>query len=177
MAQLAHPSSLHSQRGSSSHLSNNMASSLPSLFMKHTRSNSLEKQSATLSSGHPQAQLQSSHYEPSRHVNGATNDPLSASSPGLSAPSGSGSSSFFRNGDIVYDHGPPVTPPLPSVGNRNYTVLKEVGDGSFGTVWLADWHSPLASVYILPTDEAGIGENKLLILSFQPSKRYRAAWS
>lgn len=26
---------------------------------------------------------------------------------------------------------------------RLYTVLKEVGDGSFGTVWLADWHSEL----------------------------------
>lgn len=26
---------------------------------------------------------------------------------------------------------------------RSYTILKEVGDGSFGTVWLADWHSPL----------------------------------
>ncbi|KAI8456762.1 kinase-like domain-containing protein [Phakopsora pachyrhizi] len=33
--------------------------------------------------------------------------------------------------------------PLPNVGTRNYTVLKEVGDGSFGTVCLADWHSPL----------------------------------
>ncbi|KAA1110281.1 hypothetical protein PGT21_016749 [Puccinia graminis f. sp. tritici] len=33
--------------------------------------------------------------------------------------------------------------PLPDVGTRDYTILKEVGDGSFGTVWLADWHSPL----------------------------------
>lgn len=33
--------------------------------------------------------------------------------------------------------------PLPDVGTREYTILKEVGDGSFGTVWLADWHSPL----------------------------------
>ncbi|GAA94109.1 uncharacterized protein L969DRAFT_93494 [Mixia osmundae IAM 14324] len=31
-----------------------------------------------------------------------------------------------------------------NIGKRRYTVLKEVGDGSFGTVWLADWHSPLA---------------------------------
>jgi hypothetical protein len=34
--------------------------------------------------------------------------------------------------------------PLPNVGTRSYTILKEVGDGSFGTVWLADWHSPLS---------------------------------
>ncbi|GAA5892515.1 hypothetical protein JCM6882_005636 [Rhodosporidiobolus microsporus] len=34
------------------------------------------------------------------------------------------------------DFPPPLAP-------RHWTVLKEVGDGSFGTVWLADWHSPL----------------------------------
>lgn len=33
-------------------------------------------------------------------------------------------------------------PPPNSV--RSFTVLREVGDGSFGTVWLADWHSELA---------------------------------
>ncbi|KAG8678825.1 hypothetical protein FRC09_019510, partial [Ceratobasidium sp. 395] len=26
---------------------------------------------------------------------------------------------------------------------RSWTTLKNVGDGSFGTVWLCDWHSPL----------------------------------
>lgn len=31
----------------------------------------------------------------------------------------------------------------PPLEPRSYTILKEVGDGSFGTVWLADWHSPL----------------------------------
>ncbi|KAK4703077.1 hypothetical protein P7C70_g3143, partial [Phenoliferia sp. Uapishka_3] len=31
----------------------------------------------------------------------------------------------------------------PPLEPRHYTVLKEVGDGSFGTVWLVDWHSPL----------------------------------
>lgn len=31
----------------------------------------------------------------------------------------------------------------PPLEPRNYTILKEVGDGSFGTVWLADWHSEL----------------------------------
>ena len=55
-----------------------------------------------------------------------------------------GMGSFVRNGDVVYDQGPPPAAPLPAVGTRSYTVLKEVGDGSFGTVWLADWHSPLS---------------------------------
>ncbi|GAA6059067.1 hypothetical protein JCM10212_002038 [Sporobolomyces blumeae] len=31
----------------------------------------------------------------------------------------------------------------PPLAPRHWTVLKEVGDGSFGTVWLADWHSAL----------------------------------
>lgn len=34
------------------------------------------------------------------------------------------------------------------VGGRSYTILKEVGDGSFGTVWLADWHSTLSCVHV-----------------------------
>lgn len=38
---------------------------------------------------------------------------------------------------------------LPNVAPRSYTILKEVGDGSFGTVWLADWHSPLEYVFAL----------------------------
>ncbi|KDE08261.1 CMGC/RCK/MAK protein kinase [Microbotryum lychnidis-dioicae p1A1 Lamole] len=32
---------------------------------------------------------------------------------------------------------------LPPLEPRSYTIIKEVGDGSFGTVWLADWHSDL----------------------------------
>lgn len=45
---------------------------------------------------------------------------------------------------MIYDGGPPPPTLNPTIGNRSYTILKEVGDGSFGTVWLADWHSPLA---------------------------------
>lgn len=37
--------------------------------------------------------------------------------------------------------GPRAFPP--PLAPRSYSILKEVGDGSFGTVWLADWHSPL----------------------------------
>lgn len=59
------------------------------------------------------------------------------------------------------DHAPPTLSPVanpakllyppstshrvfpPPLAQRDFTVLKEVGDGSFGTVWLADWHSAL----------------------------------
>lgn len=34
-------------------------------------------------------------------------------------------------------------------GPRDFTVIKEVGDGSFGTVCLADWKSPLPSGTVL----------------------------
>jgi hypothetical protein len=53
-------------------------------------------------------------------------------------------------------------PPLPAVskmpttaaslmreGPRDFTVIKDVGDGSFGTVCLADWKSPLPSGTLL----------------------------
>lgn len=53
-------------------------------------------------------------------------------------------STFIREGDVVYENCPPPPTLNPVLVNRSYTILKEVGDGSFGTVWLADWHSPLA---------------------------------
>ncbi|PWN44898.1 kinase-like protein [Ceraceosorus guamensis] len=34
-------------------------------------------------------------------------------------------------------------------GTRDFTVIRDVGDGSFGTVCLADWHSPLPSGTLL----------------------------
>jgi meiosis induction protein kinase IME2/SME1 len=53
-------------------------------------------------------------------------------------------SSFMPGIPIVdsslYSQARAFPPPLEP---RSYTILKEVGDGSFGTVWLADWHSPL----------------------------------
>ncbi|GAA6035366.1 hypothetical protein JCM8097_008836 [Rhodosporidiobolus ruineniae] len=66
----------------------------------------------------------------------AVSSPLSATFPHhhnhvvLPPPSALAASPYTR------DFPPPLAP-------RHWTVLKEVGDGSFGTVWLADWHSPL----------------------------------
>jgi len=31
----------------------------------------------------------------------------------------------------------------PAASTRSFTPIKAVGDGSFGTVWLCDWHGPL----------------------------------
>ncbi|WRT64328.1 uncharacterized protein IL334_001260 [Kwoniella shivajii] len=42
-------------------------------------------------------------------------------------------------------------------GERSYTELKCLGDGSFGTVWLCDWHSPVKSDIILSAMQCGAG--------------------
>ncbi|WWC58778.1 uncharacterized protein I303_101322 [Kwoniella dejecticola CBS 10117] len=42
-------------------------------------------------------------------------------------------------------------------GERKYTELKCLGDGSFGTVWLCDWHSPVKSDIILSAMQCGAG--------------------
>ncbi|WWD17691.1 hypothetical protein CI109_102132 [Kwoniella shandongensis] len=42
-------------------------------------------------------------------------------------------------------------------GERKYTELKCLGDGSFGTVWLCDWHSPVKSDILLSAMQCGAG--------------------
>lgn len=44
-----------------------------------------------------------------------------------------------------------------AVGERKYTELKVLGDGSFGTVWLCDWHSPVKSDTLLSAMQCGAG--------------------
>ncbi|ORX37406.1 hypothetical protein BD324DRAFT_656473 [Kockovaella imperatae] len=40
---------------------------------------------------------------------------------------------------------------------RSYTELKVLGDGSFGTVWLCDWHSPVKPNVLLSAMQCGAG--------------------
>jgi serine/threonine protein kinase len=40
---------------------------------------------------------------------------------------------------------------------RSYTQIKELGDGSFGTVWLCDWHSPIRQDHMLSAMQCGAG--------------------
>ncbi|KAJ9116131.1 hypothetical protein QFC20_000809 [Naganishia adeliensis] len=46
---------------------------------------------------------------------------------------------------------------LPPDSPRSYTAVKLVGDGSFGTVWLCDWASPLAPETKLSAMQCGAG--------------------
>lgn len=43
------------------------------------------------------------------------------------------------------------------VGERSYTEVKCLGDGSFGTVWLCDWHSPVRAQTYLSAMQCGAG--------------------
>lgn len=43
------------------------------------------------------------------------------------------------------------------VGERSYTEVKCLGDGSFGTVWLCDWHSPVRPQTYLSAMQCGAG--------------------
>ena len=43
------------------------------------------------------------------------------------------------------------------MGERSYTEIKCLGDGSFGTVWLCDWHSPVKSETLLSAMQCGAG--------------------
>ncbi|KAL7419283.1 Serine/threonine protein kinase [Cryptotrichosporon argae] len=45
----------------------------------------------------------------------------------------------------------------PAYGERSYTELKVLGDGSFGTVWLCDWHSPVKAGTLLSAMQSGAG--------------------
>lgn len=46
---------------------------------------------------------------------------------------------------------------LPPEAPRSYSAIKLVGDGSFGTVWLCDWHSPLDPSTTLSAMQCGAG--------------------
>lgn len=50
-----------------------------------------------------------------------------------------------------------VLPPPLTDGERSYTEVKCLGDGSFGTVWLCDWHSPVKKDVLLSAMQCGAG--------------------
>lgn len=64
---------------------------------------------------------------------------------------------------------------------RSYTPIKVVGDGSFGTVWLADWHSALPPNTPLSPMQCGAGARpewagKRLVALKRMKKRWEGGW-
>lgn len=70
---------------------------------------------------------------------------------------------------------------LSLASERSYTPVKGVGDGSFGTVWLCDWHTPLASSISLAPMQQGAGakpewQGKRLVAIKRMKKRWDGGW-
>lgn len=68
-----------------------------------------------------------------------------------------------------------------STSERSYTPVKGVGDGSFGTVWLCDWHTPLPPSISLAPMQQGAGakpewQGKRLVAIKRMKKRWDGGW-
>jgi hypothetical protein len=70
---------------------------------------------------------------------------------------------------------------LCSASTRSWTPLKVVGDGSFGTVWLCDWHGTLPPNTPLSPMQCGAGaraewSGKTLVAVKRMKKRWEGGW-
>ncbi|VDB99651.1 unnamed protein product [Peniophora sp. CBMAI 1063] len=68
-----------------------------------------------------------------------------------------------------------------SSSTRSFTPIKAVGDGSFGTVWLCDWHGPLPPNTAVPAMQSGAGArpeyaNKRLVAVKRMKKKWEGGW-
>ncbi|KAH9835535.1 kinase-like protein [Rhodofomes roseus] len=68
-----------------------------------------------------------------------------------------------------------------STSTRSYTPLKVVGDGSFGTVWLCDWHGTLPPNTPLSAMQCGAGAKreyagKRLVAVKRMKKKWEGGW-
>ena len=68
-----------------------------------------------------------------------------------------------------------------SGSKRSYTLLKVLGDGSFGTVWLCDWHGTLPPNTPLSPMQCGAGARpewtgKRLVAVKRMKKRWEGGW-
>ncbi|KAH8920725.1 kinase-like protein [Atractiella rhizophila] len=130
-----------------------------------SQSNSYSTSSSKQTNGYSYPSSSSHH---SRYPNGTSAD---------SNPASHGA----NNGFLDLHSNATLPPPLPlgPMETRHYTILKEVGDGSFGTVWLADWHSPLN----LPPDTRPPGpasrpeyRGKRLVAVKRMKKAFEGGW-
>lgn len=67
------------------------------------------------------------------------------------------------------------------MSERSYTFVKAVGDGSFGQVWLCDWHSHLPPHVTLARMQQGQGaraewQGKHLVAIKRMKKRWEGGW-
>lgn len=95
--------------------------------------------------------------------------------------------SFIINMSVkprLAERSPRLTPlllPTQKASERSYTPIKSVGDGSFGTVWLVDWHTRLPPNTPLSAMQCGDGAKpewagKRLVALKQMKKRWEGGW-
>jgi len=69
----------------------------------------------------------------------------------------------------------------PAASIRSFTPVKAFGDGSFGTVWLCDWHGPLPPNTPMSTMQAVVGArpdyaNMRLVAVKRMKKKWEGGW-
>ncbi|KAF8922562.1 kinase-like domain-containing protein [Mucidula mucida] len=82
---------------------------------------------------------------------------------------------------VHIEHNKLVVGSSQSSSTRSYTPLKVLGDGSFGTVWLCDWHGTLPPNTPLSSMQCGAGARpewagKRLVAVKRMKKRWEGGW-
>ncbi|EIN13762.1 kinase-like protein [Punctularia strigosozonata HHB-11173 SS5] len=86
------------------------------------------------------------HHHHSQHPNGHSHTqppPQSHRPPPAQAAAPKGRITVYAVPSITFKGDDVIVGDAQSTSRRSYTPLKMVGDGSFGTVWLCDWHEQL----------------------------------
>lgn len=96
---------------------------------------------------------------------------------------GNSQSSEYRSNLSIWLLFPHVhlTPLCLTGSTRSYTPLKVLGDGSFGTVWLCDWHGTLPPNTPLSPMQCGAGARpewagKRLVAVKRMKKKWEGGW-
>ncbi|KAK7694672.1 hypothetical protein QCA50_001860 [Cerrena zonata] len=115
--------------------------------------------------GHPQPNGNSHHPPPHKGAPPAPKEPIHV----LGIPSVTVENNQLMVGDSQ------------SSSTRSYTPLKVVGDGSFGTVWLCDWHGTLPPNTPLSAMQCSAGArpeyaNRRLVAVKRMKKRWEGGW-
>ncbi|RXK39235.1 CMGC/RCK/MAK protein kinase [Tremella mesenterica] len=149
---------------------NGMASNGGGLGSEYNSSDSIGFLPTPTSAPLQHHQYQESTYYPSHfHSNPHVISPALSQEPRTFDPqaTGAGPSRTNRNGGMMT----PVSPATAGepvftdgrlgvedpLSGRKYTKLKNLGDGSFGNVYLCDWHSPVKSDVYLSAMQCGAG--------------------
>ncbi|KAL5534244.1 hypothetical protein ACEPAG_706 [Sanghuangporus baumii] len=144
----------------------------------------LEQQHNTntqIPNGHAHHNHHHHHHHQQQQANGAHHPHPTPSHRAAAAPAAKEPIRVQAIPSIVVDGNRPIHGDAQSSSERSYTPIKVVGDGSFGTVWLADWHSALPPNTPLSPMQCGAGARpewagKRLVALKRMKKRWEGGW-